>query len=105
MATMTMAALTGSERQVAWAEDIRAAMLPAFTPTLEAHLTANPRIPAARAERLRAAIETIRAQASASWWIDHRVDMQHRPASGVTLEQHEAWLSARLLQLLREVAA
>jgi hypothetical protein len=104
METMTPVALTGSEKQVAWAEDIRAAMLPAFAPTLAAHLAANPRIPAARAERLRAAIASIAGQASASWWIDHRVDMAHRPASGVTLDQHEAWLSARLLQLLREVA-
>lgn len=72
-------ALTGSDKQVAWATDIRKSILDAF-PVLDAKLdtllanTAADKLDAAKAQAdgLRAAMVKIRSEVRASWWIDQR---------------------------------
>lgn len=60
-----LAALTGSEKQIAWAETLRADRLAA----MEAMLATYTQAPA----ELVAAIRTwARQQTAATWWIDHR---------------------------------
>ncbi len=62
--------LEGSEQQVAWAEDIRFEML-AGAAELEASITANAPDEAQKALALNA-LNSIRAQAQAGWWIARR---------------------------------
>ncbi len=72
-------ALTGSDKQVAWAAGIRKAILADF-PALDARLdtllanTAPEGREAAKAQAdgVRAAMAAIRSQSSASWWIERR---------------------------------
>lgn len=75
--------IVGSDKQVAWAAEIRGALL-AEMPAAEAQLAAGLAALEAKgdealtqraradAEKVRAAMETIRAETRASWWIDHR---------------------------------
>lgn len=63
--TADMIMLTGSEKQVAWATTIRAAAIAAVDTLLAgAALNANQQ----------AAIDALRGQASAKFWIDNRVN-------------------------------
>lgn len=66
----TLPALTGTEKQVAWAMSIRAEVIASIdrrlaTPTAQ-------RNPGEAARGRAAAIMAISTQTSASWWIDHR---------------------------------
>jgi hypothetical protein len=69
-------ALVGSEKQVAWASDIRKGLIPREETVLAA-LRAAPSaenqalrdVAISAAERV---LEGMRSQASARWWIDHR---------------------------------
>lgn len=67
-----LAALTGSPKQIAWAEQIRAAMQPGFAQLrtqLEAvRATAKPEQIAA----LEGALATLDHETRAAWWIDHQ---------------------------------
>lgn len=64
-------ALTGSEKQIAWAEKIRAELIPA----IETYISADPRCaanPAAGAAIKLILMDTLCFQSKASWWIDRR---------------------------------
>lgn len=68
-----MTTLTGTERQITWAEDIRAkALAPARVAEIEAMIAAySVKQPAASAA-VRKALEIVTAETSAAWWIDNR---------------------------------
>jgi len=69
-----MAELEGSPKQIAWAEDIRNKILPAIAEmqkkidegkgTSELYIKQR--------DAMQAAINEVRGQSSAKWWIDHR---------------------------------
>lgn len=64
-------ALTGSDKQVAWAESIRAAKLAELAQLrslVETNAAKNP----ALAEQMLAAIDSAATQTTAAWWIDRR---------------------------------
>jgi hypothetical protein len=75
-----VATLTGSEKQVAWAEKIRATMLSEMQDFIESFMVAGRKaghtddvLRAAPAYvAITAALAKIEAQTSASWWIDRR---------------------------------
>lgn len=69
--------LTGSEKQIAWAERIRAAFVARMTDEIAKNARVLSREDAERAaqqaEWTRAALTAaVSAQTSAAWWIDHR---------------------------------
>lgn len=66
-------ALTGSEKQVAWAETIRAEKLGAIQEAIEELQGQCPKAKWPEVEgKLVAATDALQAQTAASWWIDHR---------------------------------
>lgn len=72
MDTTTLPTLTGSEKQVAWANDIRAEQLARLGRVLA---EADPRIAAAEEEEkirrhIATAMDGLGAERRASWWID-----------------------------------
>lgn len=81
MAT-TLPALTGTEKQIAWAEQIREAFLDKLTGERNAFAGAQARGVAsgrttnaaadAQITRMDALIAAISGQAAATWWIGHR---------------------------------
>jgi hypothetical protein len=65
------AAMVGSEKQIAWATDIRTAAQAGLN-ELEAQFAGAPNAAARNlAER---ALAAVRAEESAAWWIEHRSD-------------------------------
>ena len=64
-------ALEGSEKQIAWAEDIRAKVAPLIVDGQEKANAASHRNPAVAAA-MNAVLQELREQSSAKWWIDHR---------------------------------
>jgi len=83
-------ALTGTERQIRWAESIRQKLLQDLDKQVQLWLTHGRLSEADRAE-LDAAVKYIREQSSASWWIDRRLE------SGTSLLR-EAVLTLRRAQ-------
>lgn len=73
----TLPVLTGSEKQVAWATDLRASLLPAAAKSLMSDLHDDARgeecYPGYTATA-QAAFQSMRGQTEARWWIDHRND-------------------------------
>lgn len=65
-------ALQGSEKQVAWAEQIRAQAIQAVDALLAQQGDAQREDP--RWAKLEAAVAALRGQAQAAWWIDHRAN-------------------------------
>ena len=63
-------ALQGTEKQVAWAEQIRAQAIQAVDALLAQQGEAQREDP--RWARLEAAVAALRQQAAAAWWIDNR---------------------------------
>lgn len=61
-------ALGGSERQIAWAETIRAEKLKQINDLIDRVMARNNALPPA----VEAAISQVRAVATAAWWIDNR---------------------------------
>lgn len=80
MATTALPELTGSEKQIAWAHDIRARLVEWLTP--DARETADGR-PTARgqmsgdyteyAREMAPALDYLLTITDAKWWIDHRM--------------------------------
>lgn len=64
-------ALEGSEKQIAWAEDIREKVAPLIVDGQEKANAASHRNPAVAAA-MNAVLQELREQSSAKWWIDHR---------------------------------
>ena len=64
-----LVALTGSEKQIAWAEQIRAKLLPLYVDFVGVQA---PKLDAENAKKLNAVLDMVKAETSASWWIDHR---------------------------------
>lgn len=65
--------LTGSEKQIAWAETIRAAIIEQADAWLEEAIKAEPESLQAEAVVMAAEVKRlIRAETKASWWIDNR---------------------------------
>lgn len=64
-------ALEGSEKQIAWAEDVRAKVAPLIVDGQEKANAASHRNPAVAAA-MNAVLQELREQSSAKWWIDHR---------------------------------
>ena len=80
--------LVGSEKQVAWARDIRSMAFAKFghgegRTLVEKWLDAALRKPATSSRRARLFREAI-SQTSAAWWIDHRKDAEAGPAALMT---------------------
>ncbi len=71
MDTNTLPTLTGSEKQIAWAEDIRSKALVELQP-LEAKVAAHPEQTHPNIIELKSGIALLKAVADAKWWIDHR---------------------------------
>lgn len=72
-----MQTLTGSEKQVAWAETVRADLLAQVDATIAKMDAANPNPDdkgRAVREQVIAARERMSRQTSAAWWLDHRSD-------------------------------
>ena len=65
------APLEGSEKQIAWAEDIRAKVAPLIADGQEKANAASHRNPAV-AVAMNAVLQELREQPSAKWWIEHR---------------------------------
>lgn len=65
-------ALVGSEKQVAWAETIRAQKLATLDIEMDTNQAGIASDTEANQARLRAAVSAIRNQDQARWWIDHR---------------------------------
>lgn len=64
-------ALEGSEKQIVWAEDIRAKVAPLIVDGQEKANAASHLNPAVAAA-MNAVLQELREQSSAKWWIDHR---------------------------------
>lgn len=64
-------ALEGTEKQIAWAEDIRAKVAPLIAGGQEKANAASHRNPAV-AVAMNAVLQELREQPSAKWWIEHR---------------------------------
>ena len=68
-----MTQLTGTEKQITWAEQIRAKMLLAGEiDQIHRLATAAEAKNPAQADAVRRAIEIVRDETSAAWWIDRR---------------------------------
>ena len=69
-----MAELEGSPKQIAWAEDIRAKALPTLAAMQEKidNGTGTTELYIKQRDAMQAAINEVREQTSAKWWIDHR---------------------------------
>ena len=70
--TAHLPALTGSEKQIAWATTIRAEKVAELDELLTKCKTLEGTVPAEQAANIYNAIETARNQAGAGWWIDNR---------------------------------
>ena len=65
--------LTGSEKQIQWAEDIRSKTLaPARVAEVETMIATYAAKQPAAAAAVRKALDIVTAEASAAWWIDNR---------------------------------
>lgn len=83
LAGVAFAALEGSEKQVAWAEDIRSKVYAAVEAVAKETVAANEAVASAEdlataKENIERALETLRSETSAKWWIDNR-RMEFRP--------------------------
>ncbi len=68
-----MTQLAGTEKQIQWAEDIRAKMLaPERISEVEAIIRSAETRQPAQAAAVRKALEIVTAETSAAWWIDQR---------------------------------
>ena len=68
-----MTTLTGTEKQITWAEDIRMQILaPARIAEIEQMIATYATRQPKAAEAVRKALETVTAETSAAWWIDQR---------------------------------
>lgn len=65
---MELPALTGSEKQIAWANDIRAKVFAEWDARVAEFGAPDPSIPAQA--KVIAAYEQLLAESSAKWWID-----------------------------------
>lgn len=70
--TAHLPALTGSEKQIAWATTIRAEKVAELDDLAAKCEALSDTVPAAQADAIRNAIQTARNQADAGWWIDNR---------------------------------
>lgn len=70
-AKLDMAPLTGSEKQVAWAETIRSRTMAQAQAKLRA---AERKGRTGAADGWRDVVDAISSQASAAWWIEHRYE-------------------------------
>jgi len=69
MGDTTMATLTGSEKQIAWAERIRAERIQCIAADADTYSKEEPEF---REELLAALAAFVATVAPASWWIEHR---------------------------------
>ena len=68
-----MTNLTGSEKQIQWANDIRSEiMAPARVAEVEALIATYATKQPAASVAVRKALDIVTAETSASWWIDQR---------------------------------
>lgn len=66
------APLSGSPRQVAWAETIRARAIRGFSRIIEDKRSSG--MPEGSLQAAEAALSALKARSDAGWWIDHRED-------------------------------
>ncbi len=71
--TSGLVALSGSDKQIAWAESIRAPITSEIA-SYEAKVLAIRSNDPTKADSILAAIASVRTQTTARWWIDHRND-------------------------------
>lgn len=86
MSNVTLPKLTGSEKQIAWAEQIRTRIMS----EIETQLANSPEITdanRAQAERVLAVIEYTKSQASADWWIKNIRDYSFRGCAKLIADQ------------------
>jgi hypothetical protein len=76
--TTALPELVGSEKQIAWATEIRERGLAGMRKSFAAAIAARP----AAADVLNSWVERVEAQTNAGWWIDNRsyFETAHEPA-------------------------
>lgn len=84
--------LKGSEKQIAWAEDIRSKWVNDGGEAIEQHLI-NAVIPATKPEyheKLIEVVRNIKTISDAKWWIDNRANLQVHSGNFANLYTREA---------------
>ncbi len=79
-------ALTGTEKQVAWAETLRMQMLALIDEAIYTHIKADQRGDI----RLLDAVESIKAKTDARWWIENRQELSARDMIALIAKEMQA---------------